>query len=221
MFGEQLSQFITQKNARQCLGVFAALVALCVGKLGQHHFRDAAVTLFFHQTFGAGQPLFNLAAFAFGIAIRLLFLGAADPVKTPMLAQVVDDASQFLGRQQTIESRDPKLPWGNHRRILGMEKPLVRNQAVVREFAGQFLQPPGALGKPVTCEASLASDQVERVAFFGGFGLVEGADAKVDDAIFAEQAPADRGDADVQPKGVAGLHDICSFLFGTSRILPL
>ena len=83
-----------------------------------------------------------------------------------------------------------------------MEKPLVRNQAVALEFAGQLLQPPGTLSEPEACEASLASDQVERVAFFGGFGLVEGADAKVDDVIFAEQAPADRGDTDVQPKGV-------------------
>ena len=102
-----------------------------------------------------------------------------------------------------------------------MEKPLVRNEAVALEFAGQLLQPPGALGEPVAGEASPASGQVERVAFFGGFCLVEGADAKVDDAIFAEQAPPDRGDADVQTKCVAGLHDICSFLFKASRILPL
>ena len=91
LIGKKQCQFLGEQFPRQCFSVFALLVALGIRKLSQNHFGRAAITLFVHQLGRSGQTLLYLAAFALAVAFSLLGFGTADPVKTTMLAQVIND----------------------------------------------------------------------------------------------------------------------------------
>ena len=94
---EQQRQFLAQQHARERLVVLPTLVALGVREFGQHHFGSAAVALVLHAGGGVFQALLDAPAFL--VAVGLGFLGLADPVKTAVLAKVVDHACPFQSRQ--------------------------------------------------------------------------------------------------------------------------
>ena len=48
--------------------------------------------------------MFDLAAFTLGVFASFLFFGAADPVKAPVLAQVINHPRPFFRCEQAVES---------------------------------------------------------------------------------------------------------------------
>jgi len=62
-------------------------------------------------------------------------------------------------------------------------------------------EPPCATAQAAAHQARGATCDVERFTFLGCFGLVEATHAEIDDAVLAEHAPADRGNADVEAEG--------------------
>ncbi len=161
--------------------------------------------------------MFDFATLTLGVFPGLLFFGAADPVKAPMLAQVVNHARPFLWREQTVEPIDAQLPGRYGRGALIVKKPCVGNQAFALEQACHFGLPPGTAVEAAAHQARGAACKVERFAFLRGFGFVERPHSECHDSVRGENSPADRGDADVETESQiivaihASLPYICNY----------
>ena len=210
--GKQLRELLTQQHAREGLVVLPLLVTLRVRKLGKHHFGGAAVALGLHQGLGTFEAL--LDASAFGVAVGGRFLGLADPVKSPVLAQVVDHARPFERGEQAIESLAAQFPGTDDVLALCVrgvgfgegrtagEQLGVGDQAFALEQACQLREPPCASVQAAAQQPGLAAGEVERVALLGCFGLVKATHAQVNDALLVQYRPSDGCNANVQAKNI-------------------
>ncbi len=180
---EQHADFFRQQYARKRLAVVALFVALGIGKFGQYHFSGGAIAFRAHFVHRGCKSLFHLTAFTLCVFVGFFRLGAADPVKAPVLAQVVNHARPFLRCEQTVEPIDAQLPRRYGGGALIVKKPRVSNQAFAFEHACDFGLPPGATVEAAAHQACRAARKVERFTFLGGFGFIERPHAKRYDPV--------------------------------------
>ena len=121
---------------------------------------------------------------------------------------MVDDARPFFVVQTAVEAVDAQLPERIRERLFGFEQFRIGDQAFVFKQADQLLQAPCPPEQTSPHQTRATSGKVQGFAFLGRFCFIKSPNTQIDNVGFAKNAPAYRGDADVQPDGICRTHDL-------------